>query len=860
MTHSLRFTRLFRFFFVKHFSLSLFLSLFALCSIAFIVHAGGTGPLYIQQQQPEVAMQCPTCKPPTEQIIYAPLFDVPEASSSEIVLNCRSIHVVDLTPTFYTLDGTSIVGDVIHLQPAEMRFVETKSLIPVSQRDQHRWGGISFSFMGNTLEAWAQITLHGIRGGGSANILFTVLSQPRPYTSEAVWWIPRGGSALIALGNSSAQPVHANLNFSEGVSRSIDIAPFATEIIRPRSQELSLLAQNRGKGEAVTINYTGAAGSLIPTGFVSSSDGKFTSLIRFYNTPGVVQPDLFATNLRLKDSQPHLILRNTSSGSITARPKFLTSTGIDVETFKLSPIKLAPYEVTEVNLKPLMAAADSRADLETVSVHVANSGAAGSLVGALYSTNMKTGVTYDVPLRDSGPPNASAGAYPVRLDGDYTTVLSITNVGKKPGRFSLQINYQGGAYVLDAISVNQGQTKTYDIRKLRDEQTLDREGNPFPLAMETGQIRWSMLGDGSTRMTGRAEVVSIRDGVSSSYSCGICCPYSHFDGWIIPSVTSGLIGGTMQFTAKERQRDCYGNLFGPYNAGVVDSWWSDDATVATVSYNGLGTGVGSGTTSVWASWTTDTWMEDLNSMCEDTQGTEMQAGDMTVRPSVVISGPTSVVLDTSGEPGVNKSIQLIGTGNPSGGTFSWSTNSSNVTLSNTSSDTVTVTSANASSARNDVTITLVYAVNGQGNSATKQITVVKPTFIKFESQSTDPTGRNCGTYNSYLTQRFYSVWDQFSPAGQITGVNYFINESFSNRSTTCPPYVGVVGGGIYQVLAPDSFSYCNDNCRNGGSCVQSADQSITVNGFPVSISIGGTLYPRNSVTWTCSSVIVVGTN
>lgn len=91
-----------------------------------------------QQPKPKVSETCPTCAPPSPQVIYAPLFDIPEAASSEIVLNCRSAHELEITPTFYTLEGTAIVGEVIRLQPAEMRFVDTKSLIPARERQRHR--------------------------------------------------------------------------------------------------------------------------------------------------------------------------------------------------------------------------------------------------------------------------------------------------------------------------------------------------------------------------------------------------------------------------------------------------------------------------------------------------------------------------------------------------------------------------------------------------------------------------------------------------------------------------------------------------------------------------------------------------
>jgi hypothetical protein len=352
--------------------------------------------------QQQVAGSCPRCQPPTPQVIYAPLFDLPELGASEIVLNCRSPQVLDMTPTFYTMSGVPFVGDVIHLQPAEMRFVDTKSLIPVRERNRHRWGGISFSYSGNPLEGWAQLTLHGLRGGGSANVFFAVLNQPRANIIEAVWWVPGESEALIALGNSSDQPIHANLIFSNGESQAADIAPFATEIVRRHSEDSGLTSSDDDRAAGVSINYTGPAGSLIPTGFVSSANARFTSNIRFYNPPNVVQPNLYANNLRLKDDVPHMVLRNTSAGVITARPTFLTMSGAPADAVKLPPVMLAPNEVAEINLRPLLAAIRRRSDLDTVSVQVLNSGASGSLIGALYGVSSDTGVVYDVPLRDSG--------------------------------------------------------------------------------------------------------------------------------------------------------------------------------------------------------------------------------------------------------------------------------------------------------------------------------------------------------------------------------------------------------------------------------------------------------------------------
>ena len=232
------------------------------------------------------------------------------------------------------------------------------------------------------------------------------------------------------------------------------------------------------------------------------------------------------------------------------------------------------------------------------------------------------------------------------------------------------------------------------------------------------------------------------------------------------------------------------------------------------------------------------------------------------RPSVVISGPDVVPLDQSGQ-GV-KSITLIGTADPPGGSFSWSTNSPNVSLGNISSDdissTVTVTSVSASNARNDVTITLVYAVNGDGNSDSKQITVVKPTYLSY-TQSTDPAGNHVCSYSSYQTQRTYSVYDQFTPAQQITNVRMFVSENFTNLQKTCGNPITIINSDFFVGTFFDSFVFCEPGvCDTGGSCVQTGTQSLFVNGFQVKISDGGILHANNDVTWTCTGVAIIGTN
>jgi hypothetical protein len=100
---------------------------------------------------------------------------------------------------------------------------------------------------------------------------------------------------------------------------------------------------------------------------------------------------------------------------------------------------------------------------------------------------------------------------------------------------------------------------------------------------------------------------------------------------------------------------------------------------------------------------------------------------------------------------VTRSIEWVAVGEPAGGTYSWSTNSAKVSLSNTSSATVTIASVSASTSQNDVTITVTYTVNSQSASASRQLTVVKPSSLDATSTDLSPTGQNCSVFGLNCT-------------------------------------------------------------------------------------------------------------
>jgi hypothetical protein len=588
--------------------------------------------IVFKRDKVEAQTQCSKCAPPSEQVIYTPLIDLEGASSTEINLNCRSAHPIDVVPTFYTVDGTAIEGNIIQLQASEIRFVDVQSLIPTEYKNQHSWGGMSLSYTGRRMEVWGQLTFHTTNG--SVNTFFTAIEQPGSNTRNAIWHSSKNSKATIALGNYSDFTAPVTLTFSNGDVEQVNVAPHGTQIITRKNSSQNQRGIN---AQSVTISSLGQTGRLIPMGLVFSEDENFSSSIRFADATTIGQANLYSTNFRLKNTTPHIILKNTSDYAVTVTPRFLPLSGEGTGVVELKSLTIPANSIKEVNLKPLVDAAKTRKDLESVSVQIINSGGSGSLIGAANFTNDLTGVNYDIPLRDSGLKRNSAGGFPIRLDDDYTTNLSITNVSDTPSKFLIQINHESGHYALYPQEIAAGATALFDFRKIRDDQIPDSSGRTLPPNLTIGQIRWSIVGLPIARLIARSEIVSRSENVSSSYSCPVCCPDSFHNGWVGPGrvfILPEVAGG---FEANEQLADCYNNVYDPYV--IYNATWSSyDTNIATVDNAGLATGVAPGQTSISAFWTSSEWLlRDSGGgeqYCEEQTAYGSGNGMAAVRPQV----------------------------------------------------------------------------------------------------------------------------------------------------------------------------------------------------------------------------------
>lgn len=692
--------------------------------------------------QSDAVQSCPTCKPPSAQIIYTPLITPREATYAEINLNCRSPHPIDAVPTFYTTEGTPVVGETIHLLPAEMRFVDVQSLIPQTERGRRDWGGMSLSYAGNTMEVWAQMTFHGVGKKESVNSLFAVVEARRSDVREAVWHMPKNAAATIAVGNYSDAPAAATLTFSNGDVEQINLAPYATKVVERKNN-----GQNRIESESAAITSSGQSGRVITTGFVSSKD-DFASSIRFTDTENVAQPNLYATNFRLKNTTPRIVLKNTTTSAVTARPRFIPMSGEGGGVVELPALTIQPNAVREVNLNALTNAARARADLDSVSVQIINSSATGSLIGAANFTSDTTGIDYDIPLKDSGTAQNSAGGYPVRLDGNYTTNLSITNVGDKAGQFTLQVNFNGGFYAMYPRELAPGETAAFDFRRIRDERIPDSSGKVLPLNLTVAQIRWSMIGRAQTRMMGRSEIVSKSGRVSSSYSRFVCCRNSYHSSRLTPDQVFAALGDELEFTAKETDSDCYGGQFYEYPV-LYPTWSSSDTSVADFYNFGTSTATATaldvGDVQISAMWDANYSIDNGSEGCMDIPMTPAPIAYMEIAaPSVSISSfkavgknQTATIRITVGNNPNNQDIALTLYPSPGTGQAQFTTttgNSDSRTIQQTTD--VEIKGITESSTNNNMRLEATYTKrnNQIGTLDTEDFTVISVTLsLRFDS-------------------------------------------------------------------------------------------------------------------------------
>jgi hypothetical protein len=372
----------------------------------------------------------------------------------------------------------------------------------------------------------------------------------------------------------------------------------------------------------------------------------------------------------------------------------------------------------------------------------------------------------------------------------------------------------------------------------------DDASNVLPRNLTTGAYQLLDVSDKPSPSLYEGKVLTDKTYGHATYGCMVCCDYRGAE--LLPAIA--YVGVDEEGGIDVQGMNACGGGWVNLD-GYASSWWSGDTSILTMTPRHL-TGISIGSTS-----TNSVLTNIMYGPVRDGQTCPLSnvpvVGQGNVTPSVTISGPQNVPVTASGSGGIN-TTQLTATGTPSGGTYSWSSSSSAVTLQNSTGAKVTVQGASAGSS----TITVQYTLNGQSGTATQSVTAQQPTSLS-ASPATESFSCTqmapalaCTTDEAQIT---YTVKDQNGNAIQFAGMP--VVESFSAISNNCAGVHSTPTASSGQTLAngsfptPDYLVMCSSSCMpanaNGqptGSCTLQVSQTWKANGLSVQTRI---------VTYTC---------
>jgi hypothetical protein len=637
--------------------------------------------------------------PIAPQSLYSPLAVLDDPANARLVLNNTSLQNLEVRYTIYSREGEILALDKLMVPASEIRFVLMSELLQSTGEGHRRdLGGIQLDYLGRPIGLLAQITF--LRGTERSSIdgIFPEDTDFPSARQSATWSMPPASDATLILGNSSGIKVTAKLTIDSRKPEEIVLPAHGTRLINVKGEQDD--ERVRTRPHHATVTFDGPKGALRETGFVVA-DAGYGAPIRFYDRGAARQADLFATDVPARDATLAMTLFNTSEEEVAVHPQ-LFPIGGNLSPIDLSPVKIGPRQAVFVDLAEASASLNN-GKTDSVSMHVGSSGAPGDIIGSLVSVRRgersdedgvspaRRDLVAEVPIHDPGSPGHSTGSYPLRFDGDYTNLVTITNVSNEEKKFLAFIAMSAAKYIFNPQVLKPGETARFDVNAIKTKQEKDAFGHALPPDLKVAKFVWSIGAPyGSARMIGRNHMVSARNGVSASFSCGVCCPGGSRGPFPTPE-PGGIMGlgsfanGSVTF---ESTNDCQGDFTSfPGTLSEFGAVSFDNTNVCTQTdtnggYQMHAIGVGS------ANMTYVTQILDISFDSQDC----FQNGpfQQPATDNVVVFSASMACNPSSVTRGQNSTCSITVTGAPTGSTISYTgwkftDGTNNVTSNNSAS-------------------------------------------------------------------------------------------------------------------------------------------------------------------------------
>ena len=526
---------------------------------------------------------------------FAPYYTVADGFMTMLMLNNATQADYSVKVTLYSLEGQAAELPLVHLSAHETKDMNLNEWV-AGLGSKYVTGSLRLDYTGMAYALGAMVMM--VNEPESVEI--DVLARPRfEFKSnrlEAMWWMPEPtAEARYALQNTTDKQVRGKLSLTDGEgnpikSLTLEMSPNETRVYKLQ-EILDEAKTGSAKLGGISIDHLGKPGDLMAQCFVLRRNKGFSASLQFEDPKSVAESTLEGAGIllgsegltkhagsvsRIESFSGHLLVRNISTQAVTINPQVQRAGHPN----QLPEVKLQAGEAKDILVPSTVS---NEAGAAGIGIHY--TGEPGSVLAYWFSVDRSGSLVVETPLR-SPATLPQAGSNPWSLEGDSTSVLYVKNTATISGSFVAELFYRGGEYMVGMRTVDPGETAAIDIRKLRDEQMPDVNGNKLPLDVTVGQINWRTR-NGSPRLIGRVNTMSISKGLANNMSCSACCNCpSDVSLSLTPTSWSGLVGGSFSLTPWETDTSGCGTQTYPISVSSV-SWSSDASSVASANQSAV---------------------------------------------------------------------------------------------------------------------------------------------------------------------------------------------------------------------------------------------------------------------------------
>lgn len=578
---------------------------------------------------------------------WAPFYTVGEGFMTMLMLNNGTRAGFSVKVTLYSPEGEPAELPSIHLNAHETKDVDLNEWV-AGLGAQYVSGSLRLDYRSTPYALGAMVMMVNERQSLEVDVLARPKWEFKSNRLEAMWWRPaRTTEVHYAIQNTAESQVRGKLTLTDSdghalKSMPLDMAPHQTRIYK--LHELLDDAMLSHKVGGISIEHLGSPGDLRAQSFVLRRNIGFSASLQFEDPQAAVDSQLEGAGVLIGDEETfgrpklfsgHLLLRNVSVKPVTVKAQVQRGAKPD----PLPDVHLEAGEAREI-LVPANSLYSADKGQGTAGVALQYTGAPGNILAYWFSVDNSASLVVETPLRNpAGLPQA--GSNPWSLEGDYSSVLYVKNTATKPSSFVADIFYRGGYYMIGMKTLEAGETTAIDIRKLRDEQIPDVNGQRLPPRLTSGQINWRTR-VGNPRLVGRVNTMSVSKGLANNMSCSTCCGCTDVSFSLQPASWTGALGSTFSFTPVETDSNSCNRHSFPVSPSWF-TWSSTNPNIASVDQSAAVSCRGGGSATVSGDGFFSTQIIDTTIdppaggcfACTDSSTEQTPSGPVTVCPTTV---------------------------------------------------------------------------------------------------------------------------------------------------------------------------------------------------------------------------------